>query len=228
MKYIALFVFSLGMIGCRGKQKNLVKYKSGNPEIVAYYDSGSDSTTYRKDCLYESGKMEYTGKIIRGVKEGIWIWWYENGNKKDQCKFLHGKEIDTIFHWHENGNPKRIDVLRNGNINPSPGVSCTICCNINSTLFYENGRVQKTFTYMDGRQQDTAKDWFPNGNLKSINFFKDDIENGLAEDYYPNGQIKFRSLFKDGCQDGQAIEWDSLGKIKSQAFWKDKKIVKSQ
>jgi antitoxin component YwqK of YwqJK toxin-antitoxin module len=222
MRYITIALLLFCLLGCQEHKKVVSKYKNGNPEIVLHYD-GSDTSTYKKEAFFESGKLEYVGNVVKGTKEGVWIWWYDNGKKKDQCKYLHGVDIDTIFHWYENGNFKRVDILLKGKIDSN--ASCSVCCNMRSKLYHENGRLEEELNVIDNMIEDTNRHWFDNGKLESISVRKHDILNGLVEQYYSNGQIKRHAIYKDDWEDGKVTEWDSTGKITYEKYWRDKKEV---
>ena len=215
-----LFLFGCGQTETK---KVIEKYDNGNESIVFYYKDKSDTLTYRKEVFYESGKRTYVGNIVNNKKEGVWTWWYENGNKKDQCKYLNGKEIDTIFHWYENGKLKQFDVLRQGKV--SADNACTVCCNMTTMRYFENGNPKETFTNVDDIQQDTAKYWYENGQLEQVGTYKNGKQHGFFKMYYSNGQIKYDANFVDGWEEGKAIQWDSLGKVTATIIWKDKKVI---
>ncbi len=226
MKYSSIFFLLCLALGCGQTETREVRetFNNGNPEIIYFYQDPKDTLTYRKEVFYESGKQNYVGHLIKGRKEGVWTWWYESGNKKDQCKYFNGKEIDTIFHWYENGKLERIDIPEKGETNLNN--SCTFCCNMRSTIYYESGQQKQTFTRLDNLDQDTTRFWYENGQLESITVWKDGVQNGLFREYYSNGQMKADAIFIDGWEDGKVTQWDSLGNVVKVSYWKDKQLIK--
>jgi antitoxin component YwqK of YwqJK toxin-antitoxin module len=219
--FILLFIFFV-LHGCGHNEikKTTSKYRSGKPEIICIYQNNYDTLTYRKESFYESGKLKYLGFIRNGKKENVWTWFYENGNLKDRCKYLNGNEIDTISHWYNNGILKQFDVLKKGKI--MPGSTCTVCCNLTTLRYFENGNPKETFTWIDNIQQDTAKSWFKNGQLQIISVWKNGVQNGIFKEYYSNGQIKVEAYFNNSDNEGKATEWDSLGKVTNVTIYPSK------
>jgi antitoxin component YwqK of YwqJK toxin-antitoxin module len=242
MKQIIIILTLFIWIGCgQNETKKIVTtYKNGKPEIVKYFQDKNDTLTYRKEVFYESGKQDYIGQVVKGTKEGVWTWWFENGNKKDQCKYLNGKEIDTIFHWYENGQLKRLDILRQGKV--SEGNSCTICCNTTTIRYYENGKLQETFTKVDDMFQGINASYGADGSSRIVTYKNDSLwgpstehlidsnkviivvgqyengkETGLWKWFDKDSILYQTAVYENGVYNGQYLKYYPSGQIKEKA-----------
>jgi len=146
-KILILILLSGHLLGCKQEVEKVIEsYPDGKPKIIFIYEDEQDSVNYQKKVLYNSGKIDYLGRISNGKKSGVWIWSYENGDKKDQCKYDEGLYIDTVYHWYEGGQLKQLEILPT--INTSNG-KCDVC---NGTIirYFENGKVKEKFTSNNG------------------------------------------------------------------------------
>ena len=193
------------LISCQRKEtrKVIQFFANGRPQFVNYYLDFTDTSTYRREVLFENGKKEYVGEIVNGQKEGEWTWWYSNGNKKDKCKYTNGKEIDTIFHWYENGKLKKLEILKPRNEHSTS--NCTLCCNATFLCYYENGVLNEKFSKVNDEFEDSSKTWSSDGKLQEEGVFKNNKKEGRWKFFSSNGDITLRD-FKNGLKNGYSLE----------------------
>ncbi len=240
MKITAILILLSIVFGCSltETKKIISKYTNGKPKMVYYYPVKDDTLTYRKEFFYASGKINYTGQILDGSKNGIWTWWYENGNRKDKCKYKNGFYIDTVYHWFENGNIKQLEIVS------SKKVRTDGCCECDGTIirFFENGQMKEKFHSLNNQIQGTYTSYEKNGNWK-IRTYRNDTLNGPSTEYikengkiikvygqYKNGNevglwkwfndkntLYQSATFEDGYYTGQFLKYHPNGKIKEKA-----------
>jgi antitoxin component YwqK of YwqJK toxin-antitoxin module len=203
MKHIIIILSLLFFFSCgQTEVKKIVsKHKNGEPHIVNYYSDNDDTLSYRKEVFYESGKQEYIGHIINRTKEGVWTWWYENENKKDQCKYVNGIETDTIFHWYKNGKIKQLDILLQGKSNSEN--PCTVCCNIATTKYYDNGKTKEKYTVVDDKFQGTFVSYKENGSWYLKNYKNNSLWGATTEHLIDSNEtIIVVGQYEDGKEIG--------------------------
>lgn len=227
-----LFVITKGMffilpllflLGCKhpGTRRIASTFLNGRVAEYRYYNDPDDTFTYRKEAFYNNGAKGYIGKVVKGKKSGLWIWWYPNGIKKDQCKYADGFEIDTVYHWYETGVMKQIEIVYPG----KHMVDSCGGCNATIIRYYENGNKKEMFTKIDEIPQDSSEHWYENGQLETYTFYKDGKEEGISESFYSNGQKSDSGRLVNGLMDGKVVQWDSLGKITSTTNYKMGKVI---
>jgi len=153
-------------------------YDNGEPEVIFFYKVKGDTLTYRKERFFKSGKCMYTGHVIKGVKDGVWTWWYENGNKKDQCKYKNGFYADTVYHWFSNGQLSQIEIV------PENKISYNNSCSCNGTIirYFESGRLKEQFNSVQGKIIGKYRSFDENGGW-DVATYKDGIMHGDVHEH---------------------------------------------
>ena len=97
LKYIYLFIFSLGILSCEKDCSKLVYsdglttlnnklftgtcksyYLTGNLKSVQSYKNGFDNGDW--EFYFNNGNIQTKGSFSKGKKTGIWKYFFENGN----------------------------------------------------------------------------------------------------------------------------------------------------
>ena len=66
------------------------------------------------NSYYPSGKLEFTGNMINGKKQGEWKWFFENGKLSLLGKYLADKEVGEWKWFHTNGIAFAVGYFANG------------------------------------------------------------------------------------------------------------------
>jgi hypothetical protein len=66
------------------------------------------------NSYYPSGKLEFTGTMINGKKQGEWKWFFENGKLSLSGKYLADKEVGEWKWFHTNGIAFAVGYFANG------------------------------------------------------------------------------------------------------------------
>lgn len=245
MKLIITILTFCILFSCGHKETRIIisAYKNGNAEIIHYLPNKNDTLTYRKEVFYESGKINYTGNFSKGIKEGVWTWWYENGNKKDKCKYEKGFYVDTVYHWYENGNLKQVEIVAGRNVR-SDG-----CCQCNGTIirYYENGKLKEIFTSIKDKIQGKFTSYDEKGSWKVRTYKNDSLcgptiehfidsdniktivvgqyinneETGLWKWYDKDSILILTAVYVNGILKGEYIRYFPNGKIKQKGIMED-------
>ena len=190
---------------------------------ICSYVNGKKNGLYRE--WFKTGQLKEKSNFLNGVHNGDSYNWHSNGQLSKKCKIYSYGYEGSLTYWDENGNVKNVfnfnkgvrfsikTYYKNGNVkseepNNKKGEIHGICKN-----FYENGKIENTSTWVNGKALGIQKYWFTNGNLKQEVFL-----NGFNENGYPifNGSLK--KYRKDGSLYSETI-YDKTGKrIKDQNF----------
>ncbi|MCB0760020.1 MAG: hypothetical protein KDC12_00760 [Flavobacteriales bacterium] len=59
---------------------------------------------------------------------------------------------------------------------------------VKEELYYDNGQLDYSGSYLNGKEHGEWKYYWENGNIKSIEYYERGLENGTMYDYNENGQ----------------------------------------
>lgn len=192
MRKRILLPFILFFSGCFQKElKHIVSfYDTGEPENIFYYKNSSDSTTYRKEVYYKSGKLKQIGVFTKDLKDGEFIWFFENGKKSAKRTYRNGFFIDTGYSWYENGTiQKKIAIRKN-----LPQNDCEGC---NGIIFdYDSsGFLKERYTLQNGMYEGVKIIYEKNGTWLQRTY-KNDRLNGATKEFLINEEINDTTIVK--------------------------------
>lgn len=70
------------------------------------------------------------------------------------------------------------------------------------TTFYENGKVQRTVTYHQGKKNGPETEYNASGRTIAVSFYKDDLPDSVWITWYDDGRLKSESNFSLGHRNG--------------------------
>lgn len=80
-------------------------------------------------------------------------------------------------------------------------------------------------TFVDGRLNGPAKEYFPDGVIKMEGNYLEGGLNGVVNRYHPNGEIYIKERWKDKEKHGWWFTYDAMGKeMARRYFWKGETI----
>ena len=150
--------------------------------------------------IYDSlGNKFGEGNFIKGLQNGVWVYYFNNGAKQADVNYLNGNGGDLgktgipkngrdglVNFYYKNG---KLDNVLNYKAGKLEGV-----CN----SFYENGNKQGVFNYTAGELDGLYNSYYENGNKSEVSNYKAGKLDGLANTYYENGKSKVVSNYKAG------------------------------
>ena len=166
----------------------------------------------------EKGEIKEKGKIVNGLKSGLWIEYYTDNENKGliKRKFYYSKGVyfkaEAYYGIKCNnrlsgiGNYKEVK-----GYSVNHGKKTTYYCSgkvdrkalykndnlICSKSFYENGNVENIQSKVIGSNNRRGK-WvrgYENGIIKEVGKFNNDLKIGIWKYYYENGQIKSKGKY---------------------------------
>jgi len=154
---------------------------------------------------HSNGKIASTGKIEKGMKQGLWIALSEKGDTICKGFYLNNLEHSLWKIYDQNGRISRIGEYRNGErVGPWTDYNSKNG-NIRSTMFYKKDKI-------DGE----LKSFYQNGNIESIYDYNLGNKNGNAITYFENGRLMSVSKYSNGNINGSYIEYYENGETKEE------------
>jgi len=171
---------------------------------------------------YPSGALETEGNYTNGVRDGLWIFWYEGEvyqdygedgepNTQDEGEgndewdstetVLLDLDGDTFF------DPPKKQMEGSYSLGNREGLW---------TTWYLNSMRKEESNYTSGKLNGTIIRWYENGNKSEDGVYETGKQNGIWIWYYKTGIKKEQTRFVDGQQDGLWLQWFTDGAKKSE------------
>lgn len=255
------FIISEEMFIQESKQGNTLSYyppddstqTKGKLRLKTPFDKGLEhGSAYEYD---KEGKIititEYNYGVIKkqemvnrtdkqGQKQGVWKEFYENGKIKEETNFRNGQKAGYSKTYTPTGSLAAIEKYEGDSLlKEVPELTTNLEVR---NEYYEDGRIKKTGTYLDGLAEGTHKEYSPEGKITNAKIFKagDLIGEGLIDEagnrqgpwteYHPGGQVKAKGVYDNGSRIGEWIFYHANGKTeqkgkydkngKPQGLWK--------
>ncbi len=81
--------------------------------------------------------------------------------------------------------------------------------------FYQSGRLQRTFWYVNGLRQDSSCWYYEEGQLFRTTPYRNDTIDGIQKQYYRSGELKAKMGYRNGYRTDFFQEFTRDGKIVS-------------
>ena len=78
-----------------------------------FYLVNSDKPFSGEVVSYVGGRIEFEGKIQKGLREATWTYYYPNGQKKNEGNYKEGVKDGTWTYWKDNGTQEGLEVYKN-------------------------------------------------------------------------------------------------------------------
>ena len=176
---------------------------------------------------YPNGAIETEGNYTKGVRDGLWTFWYEGEVFED---FGEDGTPNTQDEGENNGvwdSTETVVVDLNGNEAFDPPVKqmegSYVLGNREAlwTNWYLNGMMKEEANYSKGKLNGSIIRWHENGNRSEEGTYESGKQDGRWVWYYDTGIKKEQTKFLDGQQDGLWIQWFSDGSKKSERKFTD-------
>lgn len=115
-------------------------------------------------------------KFEKGKKTGEWNHYFISGTKRLQEHYLQGNQNGLSYDYQKNGLISNIKNFTNDSINGLYEV-------------YENGKIDRNYSYVKGEQNGPFKTFYPDGTLKSEGILINGSRNFKKLEYWQNGVI---------------------------------------
>lgn len=87
-----------------------------------YFLVNSDKPFTGEVISYLNGKVEFEGKIEKGLREAIWTYYYFNGQKQMEGNYREGVKDGSWTYWKDNGSPAGNELYKFGKLLSKEGI----------------------------------------------------------------------------------------------------------
>lgn len=218
----------------KGKLRSKVPFDKGKEHGIAYeYDKNGTIITiieYSYGVMKKQEMVNRTDKL--GQKQGVWKEFYETGKVKEETSYQNGKKMGYSKTFTPTGSLANIEKYIGDSLQTEVPELTTKLEVRNE--YYEDGRIKKTGTYLEGVAEGTHKEYSPEGKITHAKIFKEGnlVGEGLIDEagnqqgpwteYHPGGQIKAKGVYDNGTRIGEWIFYHPNNKIEQKGRY-DKK-----
>ncbi len=193
---------------------------------------------------YQNGKLSSEGIMRSGKPDGYWKTYFETGSLKSEgnrvnflldsiWKFYNetGKMVLTINYKNGLKNGLRVTYLENEFI--SENFENDLKQGL-TTYFFADSAINKTVTFVNGREDGLSKEFARDGRVISITTYKkgyvvsrerinrldaEGRKQGAWKFFHPNGLIKTEGKYQNDLKDGYFKEYNDKGKLLTISKW---------
>lgn len=204
-----------------GQKYSEMESKLGVIISELYYHDGKLITYYD----YTLGQKKSEGIQVSGVREGIWIEWYDNGQKLFEGEYSKGEKNGKGIEYFKDGSVKWDGLYKEGKIH---GQGVLSDGKFSYKGYWDSGKKNGVFSILtrdeskaEGKFINDIKEgiWtevFLNGNKKSeAHYTNGSIVNGGYNEWFSNGQKKEEKTYINNQLHGMHSIWFNNGQIKS-------------
>jgi antitoxin component YwqK of YwqJK toxin-antitoxin module len=110
-----LFIFAMVafLASCSSERVNFnqLQDRSG-----MFYLANSDKPFSGDVVSYVGGSVEFEGKMVKGLREETWVYYYPNGQKKMAGKYREGVKDGAWTYWKDNGTQEGSELYKYGKL----------------------------------------------------------------------------------------------------------------
>lgn len=208
------------------------KYPNGTVSSEGLIKNGKPEGFWKS--FYVTGVKKSEGKRTNYLLDSIWVFYDQSGDTTEKINYLYGKKNGWYYKYKTDASIGiYISSKELYSADKKEGTAYT---------YFQDGKVQQTFTYNNGKKEGLSKEFDKDGNLITLLEYSNDFlvsrekinridKNGLKQgdwkEFYLNGSIKSEKTFKDGMMHGYYKEYDSRGKLVLTMLYENGAIVKS-
>ncbi|MEI7499526.1 MAG: hypothetical protein WCK84_03665 [Bacteroidota bacterium] len=218
---ILVFLFA-----CSSEKVNFSQLQDRNG---MYYLINKDKPFTGDVIQYNNGKVELEGRIVEGLRVGLWISYYPNGQKKMEGTFKEGVKDGSWTYWKDNGQQQALEMYKYGKLFSNEGtladsvkrdtivpVAVTeekpVVTPVQSKPVVSRARESQ----VQKRQEPVSYERLKGGPTK----FLDGVPyTGPVVKYQKNGQKEFEGYFENGKKTGKWTYYDKKGNIKHDKYY---------
>lgn len=117
-KILLVSVILMILFACSSERVNFSQLQDRSG---MFYLVNSDKPFSGEVASYANGRIEFEGKIEKGLREATWIYYYPNGQKKMEGNFKEGVKDGTWTYWKDNGTQEGLEVYKYGKLLSNEG-----------------------------------------------------------------------------------------------------------
>jgi uncharacterized protein len=215
-------LFFLGILliifACSSEKMNFSKLQDRNG---LYYLVNEEKPYSGEVISYANGKTEFEGQVEKGLREGLWVYYYPSGQKKMEGSYREGLKDGNWTSWLENGQQEKVEVYKYGKLLTNEG---TVADSAADSVAVEG--VIKNKSQAAGPRQpekEVMKKPAPvvweslhGGPVKYLNGVP---YTGPVVKYFKNGNIDLEGYFVAGKRSGKWTFYTPNGTVKNIKYY---------
>jgi antitoxin component YwqK of YwqJK toxin-antitoxin module len=214
-KILFISVILMILIACSSERVNFnqLQDRSG-----MFYLVNSDKPFSGDVVSYANGRVEFEGKIEKGLREGTWTSYYANGQKKMEGNYKEGVKDGLWTYWKDNGTQEGLETYKYGKLLSNEGTVTkeekpdTVKVIVQQTPAPTAAEPKK----VERKQQAVVWERLHGGPVK----FLDGVPySGPVVKYQKSGIKELDGYFSRGKKSGKWIYYDKRGDIKDVRYY---------
>ncbi|MEI7491512.1 MAG: hypothetical protein WCK92_08945 [Bacteroidota bacterium] len=195
-----------------------------------FYLANKDKPFTGDVAEYNNGKVTMQGKLDKGLREGLWVYYYPNGQKQMEGNFKEGVKDGTWTYWHDNGQQQAVEMYKYGKLLSSEG---TLVDSVKPAASAPPAAVQEEKAIAAPKPSkpreakprevkvEKAQEPVPWTQLKgaAIKFLDGAPYTGPVVGYHKNGLKDFDGYLTNGKKSGKWTYYDSKGNPKVDKYY---------
>jgi antitoxin component YwqK of YwqJK toxin-antitoxin module len=210
-KILCVSVILTILVACSSERVNFSQLQDRSG---MFYLVNSDKPFTGEVVSYANGKIEFEGKIEKGLRETTWIYYYPNGQKKMEGNYREGVKDGTWTYWKDNGTKEGTELYKYGKLLSSEG---TITTDVKpDTVKVVVPTPVAPPKAVEKKQQAIVWERLHGGPVKYL----DDVPySGPVVKYQKNGIKEFDGYMSRGKKSGKFVYYDKKGNIKDVRYY---------
>ncbi len=203
------------LVACSSERVNFSQLQDRNG---MFYLVNSDKPFSGEVVSYANGRIEFEGKIEKGLREETWSSYYPNGQKKMSGNYKEGVKEGTWTYWKDNGTQEGIEVYKYGKLLSNEG---TVTKEVKpdtvvKVVVQAPAPPPAVPKKVERKQQPVVWEKLHGGAVK----FLDGVPyTGPVVKYQRNGEKEFDGYLTRGKKSGKFIYYDKKGNIKEAKYY---------
>jgi antitoxin component YwqK of YwqJK toxin-antitoxin module len=210
----------------------IFKYPNGNISGEGFFKNGKPDGISKS--YYVTGIKKSEGRRTNFLLDSIWIFYDQAGDTTEKINFLYGKKNGWYYKYKKD--PGKGVYVFSKELYAGDKREGT------AYLYFQDGKIQQTLAYNNGKKEGLSKEFDNEGNLISLLEYRNDflvsrerinrkdnkgLKQGTWKEFYPTGVKKSEKTFRDDLMHGYYKEYDARGKLTLTMLYENGAIVKS-
>ena len=183
MKYVLLIGFVIFLFACDDSSTPTSSINLDGYEITKIEGSNTSIASLKNP----QGKLIEQGMITNGIKDGLWITYYDDENRlpKRIISFVDGIQNGPDIKFSNRGQVEEMSTFLNNQLEGIYGK-------------YRFGRPTMTTEYQAGQFNGSHIEYFNNGKPQKLIEFKNGVQDGILRYYDEEGNTTLEYVYKNG------------------------------
>lgn len=215
-KILFISVILTILVACSSERVNFSQLQDRSG---MFYLVNSDKPFSGNVVSYINGKIEFEGKIGKGLRENTWTYYYPNGQKKMEGNYKEGVKDGTWTFWKDNGTQEGLEIYKYGKLLSNEGnVSQDVKPDTSHAVVVATPPTTPPPSVPKKIEKKQAVSWekLHGGPVK----FLDGVPyTGPVVKYQKNGMKEFEGYLTSGKKSGKWVYYTKKGDIKDVKYY---------